>query len=242
MGFGLLFIGYFIATVAGLAFPEIAGFTGFAVICLALMSLAEYDSRFGYTLIPAVPIALVSLVLTAEVLLGYFYIPVPSFITWTAEHSDVILNSLKLIFHCMLCISIHGIAKDTGADKLCFPAMRNMFLYCVCYLVDVLSFTLKGALAYLLPIATLVYLLTVILNHVMIFSAYMRICDENDVDMEIKKTNIAWFDKLVEKKASMEQKAADDTKEYFQARYNRKMQEKAKRGSAPKYNHKKKKK
>jgi len=250
MGFGVLFIGYFIASVAAFPFPEIAGFTGFAVISIALTSLAEYDKKFGYTLVCTVPLTLLNFVLTVGVLLDYFMIPVPAFITWADAYFPTALNILKLFFHLMLCYAIRNIASDTGADKLCFPATRNMFLYALCFSLDLISPVLPGASQYLVPIVTLAYFATVILYHVMIFSAYMRICDENDVDMEIKKTNIKWYDKLVEKKAEQEQKAADETKAYFQARFDEKMrkrlekQEKSKKnyGSKPQYNHKKKKK
>lgn len=243
MGFGVLFIGYFIATIAGMAFPEIAGFTGFALICIALMSLAEYDKRFGYTLIAAVPATLICLVLTAGVLLGYFGISIPSPIAFVMTYSDRAMGLVKFFFHVMLCYAVRGIAQDTGADKLCFPALRNMYIYAACYAVDVLSIVLSDGAKYLVPIATLVYLVTIILFHVMIFSAYMYICDEKDADMEIKKTNIKWYDSLVEKTAEREQKAADDTKDYFKAKYDRKLREKNERAekNAQKHNHKKKK-
>ena len=61
-----------------------------------------------------------------------------------------------------------------------------------------------------------------IVTHIMLFSAYMWICDENDVDMEIKDTGIGWLDKIRRAAADKEQKAADDTKEYLQHRYNKK--------------------
>ena len=238
MGFGVLFIGYFISTVAAFAFPDIAGFSGYAIMVIALMSLAEYDSKFGFALIPAIPVVLIHLILTVGVFADYFVFPEPGFVGVVARYSDYILGALKFVFHFVLCYAVKSIAEDTGAVKLCFPAVRNIFIYGACYSVDLASSFFTTGAGYLVPIAAIGYILSIILNHIMIFSAYMNICDENDVDMEIKKTNIKWYDKLVEKKAAQEQKAADETKAYFQARYERKMRERAER--VAKKNNKKK--
>lgn len=241
MGFGLLFIGYFISTVAAMAFPEIATFTGYAIMTVALLSLAEYERLFGYTLISTVPITLVSFVLSIGTIIGYFGMQVPAFFESVTRYTDPVLNALKLVFHLMLCYSICRIASDTGVTKLCFPAKRNMLLYAVCYAADISAVVLAQKAQYLFSIAMLLYLFTIVMNHIMIFSAYMNICDENDVDMEIKKTNIKWFDKLVEKNAELEQRAADRTKDYFQSKLDRKARENAE-AQAEKAKKKKKKK
>lgn len=241
MGFGLLFIGYFASTVAAFAFPEIAGFTGYALMILALMSLSEYDKKFAYTLLPAIPTALIYFFLSLEMLIGYFtpYFTPSELI---GDYLYAILNAMKLVFHVMLCFSIRGIASDTGADKIVFPATRNAFIYTVCYALMVVTPYISGAGKYLVPVTTLLYIVSIVLNHIMIFSAYMRICDESDVDMEIKKTNIKWYDKLVEKNAEREQKAADETKAYFQAKYDRKMRQRTENAKKSNHPHKGKKK
>lgn len=242
MGFGPLFIGYFISTIAALAFPEIATFTGYAIMTVALLSLAEYEKLFGYTLIATVPVTLISFVLSIGTILGYFGVQTPAFFESLTSYTDPILNALKLVFHVMLCYSILRIAEDTGVTKLCFPAKRNILLYAVCYAADIFASVLAQKAPYLFSIAMLLYLFTIIMNHIMIFSAYMNICDENDVDMEIKKTNVKWFDKIVEKNAELDQKAADETKAYFQNKLDRKAKEKVEANAAKANNSKNKKK
>ena len=228
MGFGLLFIGYFISTVVAFAFPAIAGFTGYALIVLALLSLAEYDKKFVYTLIPAAAAALINLFsVTGELLDGFMSSSGASAFFESAESfTSPTESAVKLVFHVMLCFAVRGIAADTGATKIVFPATRNAFLYAVSYALTLVSTLFADGAKYLVPTAMIVYLVTVALNHVMIFSAYMNICDESDVDMEIKKTNIKWYDALVAKTAEREQKAADETKAYFEAKYARKMKNK----------------
>ncbi len=227
MGFGLLFIGYFIATIPALAFPEIAGFTGFALISIALMSLIEYDRTFGYALAASLPLTLITFLLTVGYVTEIFAIPPIAFFEWVDGISDVLINALKLVFHVTLAIGVYNIAKDTGADKLCFPARRNMAIYTACYLIDLSALFLADIARYLIPIGMILYLVVIILYLVMIFSAYMRICDEKDVDMELKKTNIGWYDKLMEKTAEKEQQAADSTAQYIREKReaNRKKQE-----------------
>jgi hypothetical protein len=133
-----------------------------------------------------------------------------------------------LAFHVAMYLAICKLATVTGVEKIRVSSARNLVFFCF-------IFTARAAfnlLSYIEPlrriaaiggaVCTLAYIVVLILTHVMLFSAYMWICDENDVDMEIKDTGIGWFDKLRRDTADKEQKAADETKEYLQKKYDEK--------------------
>ena len=53
----------------------------------------------------------------------------------------------------------------------------------------------------------------------------LRICDEGDKDMPLKKSRFAWVNKMREERARREQRAADSVTEFAEARLRRKREE-----------------
>lgn len=243
MGFGILFLGYFIATVAGILFPGIAGFFGFILMAFATLKLSEYHNSFRIPMIACAIAAVVSAFIIPNDISVFAHFSFPSWYTGALTYADGVREAVKTVFHLTVCLALRDIARETGEEKIVFSSVRNAVFYGIYYLIQIIilipAFS-EGA-RYLVPVALLLYFVILFMFHVMFFSAYMRICDESDVNMEIKKTNIGWFDRLNAMRAENEQKAADETTAFFQKRFDR-MNEKNKRENAAASNGAKKKK
>lgn len=229
MGLGILFIGYFTATIAAIPFPAICTFTGYLLMGYALTKLVQYERWFSYARICTFVMLLLSAPAVAAYLCGLigFDIALPAFLTGSAY--EYIESVITLLFHVALYLSVCRLATTTEVEKIRVSSARNLFLYGLLFICrtvfgvltdiggDIGAFGAKAN-----AVCALIYIGVLILNHIMLFSAYMWICDESDVDMEIKDTGISWFDKLRRTTAEKEQQAADETKKYLQQRYDEK--------------------
>jgi hypothetical protein len=104
------------------------------------------------------------------------------------------------------------------AKNLPYTAARNFALICVYQLLLAITwlpfaFVEEYKRYFSMPIY-LLYFAWIILDLVLIFKCYANICDEGDVDMPLKKSRIAFVNKIREETARREQKAADDSVEY----------------------------
>ena len=243
MGFGILFLGYFVSTVAGILFPGVAGLFGFLLMGLATLKLTEYQRSFRAPMLICALAAVISTFMIPNDISVFAHFDLPAWYVSGLSLADGILQATKMLFHVTVCFAIRDIAKETGESGLVFSSVRNAVFYGVYYLMSLalLIPALSEGAKYLVPVALLLYLALIFLFHVMFFSAYMRICDERDVNMDIKKTNIGWFDRLNRMRADNEQKAADEATAFFQKRFDR-MNEKNKRENAAAANGSKKKK
>ena len=71
----------------------------------------------------------------------------------------------------------------------------------------------------------LLYFAWIILDLVLIFKCYAKICDEDDVDMPLKKSRFAFVNKFREETARREQKAADESVEYARQKLEKRRQD-----------------
>ncbi len=243
MGFGILFLGYFVTAVAGILFPGIAGLFGFLLMAFATLKLSEYQHSFRMPMIACAVAAVISVFMIPNDISVFAHFSFPGWYTDSISYADGVREAVKTFFHLTVCLALRDIARDTGEEKLVFSSTRNAVFYSIYYLLELALFipALSEGAKYLVPVALLLYFVILFMFHVMFFSAYMRICDESDVNMEIKKTNIGWFDRLNSMRAESEQKAADETTAFFQKRFDR-MNERNKRENASASNEGKKKK
>ena len=108
----------------------------------------------------------------------------------------------SLIFHATLCWAIRAIAKETAVEKISFAAVRNFIFfaaYNLLYAIAKLPFGFTAEYAKIMSIPVLLlYFACLILNLIMIFSCYMRICDVADVDMERNPSRFAFVNRMRE--------------------------------------------
>jgi hypothetical protein len=193
MGFGLLFIGYFIAYL-GAFLPQISLFTyvlGSGVILFSLRKLIYENKLFISSAIVAIVLELLSIIsLGINVLNGGR--------GTTAVVLVYIVEFLAYAFNILVMLSISKLAKDVELPKLSIMALINVGFVSTGLIFFVLSESIssQSILMWLTPIYVVLKLIYSIFSLVIIFNSYMRICYEGDEKMQKETTGIKLFDKL----------------------------------------------
>ena len=223
MGFGLLFIGYFLTYLTSVSYAGyLIRFIGYSFMLYSFTKLYKYNRNFLFPLYSSVALLLVTAVdiyanvgkfLYDSLIIDSFSLP-QNFALTLATIDDV----LVFVFHAFLLFAIRKIAKETEVDTVTYASARNFAIICVYEVLCLISFlpfefvdSYKRAFG--LPMY-LLYFAWIILNLVLIFTCYAKICDENDVDMPLKKSRFEFVNKFREETARREQKAADESVEY----------------------------
>lgn len=193
MGFGLLFIGYFIAYL-GAFLPQISLFTyvlGSGVILFSLRKLIYENKLFVSSATLAIVLELLSIIsLGINVLNGGR--------GTLAVVLVYIVEALAYAFNILVMLSISKLAKDVELPKLSIMALINVGFVSTGFVFFVLSESIsnQSILMWLTPIYVVVKLIYSIFSLVIIFNSYMRICYEGDEKMQKETTGIKLFDKL----------------------------------------------
>ena len=207
MGFGLLLMGYFLGMVMSLnIFGAFFRLAGFALAAYAARKLSDYHKGFSFlTLASIISVAVSALgaisslsaflydnMIIAEKLIGDGLATAFGYARYGAE----------LVFTVALCVAISLIAKETGEIKLRYVAIRNLALYCVYFVLQIICWLPHEYVGTLLQItalpavAQLAGFALILLNLLMIFSCYRRICDESDVDMPQKPSRFEFVNQM----------------------------------------------
>ena len=194
MGFGWLFVGYFTATF--MTMTPLGYFirpVGYAMIFYALHKLKDYHRDFWYALYSSVGMLALSLVLMADKL--FAFLPVASI------HALGYVEMIgSFVFHALLLWGIRAIAKQTEVEKISFAAVRNfvfMAVYNLLYAIGKLPLSFAEQYGKMLSIPILLlYVSCLVLNMILIFSCYAKICDISDIDMEIKPSRFAFVNEM----------------------------------------------
>lgn len=217
MGFGLLLIGYFTATMMSLnVLGGLFSLVGFSIATYGSKKLSDYNRFFnllffsGIFMIAVSAVAAVSdvnrflydFMLVDGLLIGDSLYTVISYVKYGGE----------FVFTLLLCYSVASIAKETGERKIVYLGIRNLVIACIYYAALVLTWIPAEAVkdfvqAVYLPIWVIVLCVTVvILNSLMLFSCYAKICDENDVDMPAKPRKPSRFAFINEMRAERDRR------------------------------------
>ncbi len=225
MGFGLLFIGYFLTVfnvpVLGV-FGTVMRMIGFAVIFFASEKLRVYNKTFLLTQIGSVVMLCVSLLILS---VGVDSILYEELITQKRIYTQSVINvfgyleqGMTLIFNSLMLWGIFKIARETEITKIANSAIRNfifMMLYLFTYLASFLPFSgIQSAKQEFAVICWVLYFVWVILNVVLIFNCYAMICDESDVDMEVKPSRFAFVNKMRDEYERKSKKAREADEAY----------------------------
>ncbi len=223
MGFGLLFIGYFMTYMMSInTFGVLFRLAGYCFMIASFVRLRKYNRAFDipmYASVLMIAVTGVDLFVKAGELLNNMLL-VNSFAV--GENFKMALGSVDdacvFIFNACLLFAIHAIAKDVEDMKIVSGAIRNFIFVCIYYLLCAVSllpfeFISDYKTNFSMPVYIL-YFVWIILNLVLIYTAYARICDESDVDMPLKRSRFEFVNKFREETAKREQKAADDSVDY----------------------------
>ncbi len=223
MGFGLLFLGYFMTHLMSVfSLGCLVRFAGYSLMIYALTRLYKYNLSFKFPFYAAFAMlgvtaadcyAKVGGLLYDSLIINSFSLP-EGFEVAVASADD----ALSFVFHACLFYAIYKIAKETEVEKIKVSAVRNFVFICIyaaLIIISKLPFSFVDSYKryFSMPII-LLYFTLIILNLVLIFTAYANICDESDVDMPLKKSRFEFVNKFREETARREQKAADDSVEY----------------------------
>lgn len=194
MGFGLLFIGCFIAYLGSLS-GVISSFTyalGGIVILFSLRKLLYEGKLFIVSAVLALALEITSLTSIGIQVFSGSFTPSPVMLYLT--------ELFAYLFITVIMIAIALLAKEVELSRLSIMAFVNVGLIPVSGVLFILCEIIKND--DILPWISLAYvvlkLATVVFSLVIIFGAYMRICYEGDEKMQEEKTGFAPFDKLNE--------------------------------------------
>ena len=208
MGFGLLFIGYFIAFLMsvntyGFAFEIV----GYAVIFSAVGKLAEYKHKLSGAALPLFLTALCSLFEGGRLLSDLLMAKSPFFSESTALWFSLASTIFSVAFQTILLLGIREIAKDAESDGL--PA-RAVWCTAMVWAVGVLELILTAsngttfAESNLFRILTLSVTLASILYPIAVlaflYSCYAGICAPEDMDMAPRPSRFAFINRMREER------------------------------------------
>jgi hypothetical protein len=217
MGFGYLFLGYLVS-LNFLVYSQLTTPIAVVLMLRGMLSLSRFNRplKEAYILLwPTLGISLIAFF--AELLRMLGLIGAARFANIDAVLSFVVPFALLLFSWRMLC-GIAELAEETGLPKLVYRAKRNLLFTVVAY-VAFLFFSLPisadwyaaATLHAFLPVL-LCRLVAMVLNTTLIYACYMWICMPEDLEMQRKKTGIAFLDELNETLDKREEEAQEKKK------------------------------
>ena len=236
MGFGWLLCGYFVSTF--MTFHRLGNLVrllGYGIILMSARRLRRYHDSFAFMGLGAILMLLVAGVLAFSDVTDFLY---QNLILDTRLVSDSVREGMgyaeqivSLVFQTAMLISIRAIAKETGVKKVSDGAVRNFVFLSMYYIVYALNLLLhvedQKLLVAMAGAVWILYFACIFLNHLLIFSAYAEICDEEDVDMKQKPSRFAFVNRFREKTEEKKRKASA---EYVAYRMEREAKKQAKKG------------
>lgn len=183
MGFGLLFIGYFLA-YAG-SFTPFSVFTyilGFGIILLSLKNLIFENRFFAVSAVLCGVLEIESIAVTALYLFA-----------GKENAVFIVLQNIQgicaIALSVLLLIAILIISKNVGLPKIQAYSTVNLGFTVSCFGFSICASFLKGeALARVGLVALIAKILSVTFALFIIFNCYMRICYEGDEKMDGKSS------------------------------------------------------
>ena len=229
MGFGLLLIGYFTATM--MAFNIFGSFfklVGYAIAFVGIKKLSSYHKSFVILLFSCVLMIAISVIGAVENLSEFLYsnmiMDERIISTETSDAVYYLRYSLECLFTIIMCISVSAISKETGAPKLVYVSIRNLVIYAIYFVLQIVCWipieSVKSFLqATALPAWVIIFnIAIVILNLLMLFSCYSKICDESDIEMCQKPSRFEFINRMRAKKEEKERQR----REKFAKKYSEK--------------------
>ncbi len=191
MGFGILFLGYFIAFIGG--FTPLSIYTyvlGAGIIAYSLKDLIYENKAFVASMLTAGALELVSI---AVVIFKLFAFDNTKAYTVISTIQSYLAPALSII----LLVAIAIIAKSVDLKKLQAKAIVDTAVSAI-YVIFAVIFnfvdsTSKGIIGLISIIAQII---SVLFALVIIFNCYMRICYEDDKDMQKEGTGFKALDFL----------------------------------------------
>ena len=230
MGFGLLFIGYFLTFLTSLSpFGYVFSLVGMYVILCAIQKLSEYKHIMSRCLVPLCTMALCT-VYEATYDINQRFFKASGFI-----FSDTVLTAEKVIFliaslsfHLFLLLAIAELGKDTRIENIVYSAKGNIFpisAYSVLYLAQILlaQAQINSPIVMLITLALLILMILYpVLNLALFYSCFSKICSSNEPEPTEVPSKFKFVNEMRER-----QKEKQIEAEKLRAEMQRKLEEKS---------------
>ena len=205
MGFGILFIGYFIAFLMSLhKYGFLCRIIGYYLIFLSLQKLSEYKTTLSRAVIPLLVMTLCGVYdAGAMISESVFATPFPEVFSYAVDVLEIVSS---YVFHVLLLKGIICLGEDTEQPKVCSFARWNLVAvtsYCILNAIlmvmqafapfgDPFAQSFASVLARITLLAGILYPIVML---VLIHSCYAQICAPEDLDMEPKPSRFAFINK-----------------------------------------------
>ena len=211
MGFGTLFIGYFL--LLNLTYYGFTDLIAASVMLLGLYKLSKVNKYFSYSSIAAAVFLVFSLGEFGIATYEMFMRPInsPTLVS--------VMSILRCISVCVLTVltlkGIEDVAKEVDLENLPEKASKLVIITAVVYSAWIaLEAPLDFANAYVLGILSLITILAtialIIVNLSVIYTAYMRICMPGDENMDKDKpSKFAFVNEYRARKAERDKETAE---------------------------------
>ncbi len=231
MGFGLLLVGYFTATIMSLnSLGAIFSLLGYIILAVGAKKLSAYNTAFSALLAACIPMMLLSGAIAVGSVSSFLFEYMLVGSALISEELIVWLSNIKLVadlvFAGVLCYSIKKIAVETGAQKVPYLAVRNFVFCIIATLLQLFSFVCVSgyskslydfAISTALPVwSLLITLFSILLICLMLFSCYRQICDVDDVDMAQKPSRFEFVNRRRAEKEAKRQKYIAEAEAYLE--------------------------
>lgn len=187
MGFGILFIGYFL--LLNLTYYGYTDLISALVIFMAFYKLQPVNKYFRFGLIPAGLFGAVALVELVEALMSSFSVDLSFLIDYTAASRYFLIGFISVY----MLMGIESIAREVDATTTRTRARVALPLsYILFAAATVFEFPYVGdlippkALTYVATSLLFLMFILMIMNLITIYSAYMHICMPEDVDNDVQ--------------------------------------------------------
>ncbi len=227
MGFGTLFIGYFLLL-------NVTNYNFTDIICASVMALALYklsgvnrDFKLGlYSAYAFIPFALFELIIAVT----YMFSPSGA-LDLILPYASMVRYIIIFVISLFILRGISEVANEVGLNALSKKAYVSVF-FCIAvyslllvFELPIISAFIKSELA--LGIITLTLLVgefvLVAVNLVTIYTSYMRICMPEDIDNDVedKPSKFEFVNKFREKRAEKSREYAEYKLEKMQKKINK---------------------
>ena len=229
MGFGLLMIGYFTATM--MSFNVLGGIfrlLGYTLVCVAAKKLSQYNTNFFFLLAWSIVMTLFSAGAALSDLSAFLCNNLIIAAPLVSDGVTVFLTNTRIIFDfvftTVLCFAVRGIAKETGATKIVYKSIRNYVYFCIfcafqfiVWLASVIGVPAFSTFVKMTALSIWTAFLSIIcsiLICLMLFSCYATICDVNDVEMKVKPSRFEFINRRREQREQRSQAYIEEAKKY----------------------------
>lgn len=218
MGFGLLFIGYVFEYVLGMSGVGRLGpfvyLIGYALLYAGTDRLQRYCHSMRRVKWPLLALLITGAYKTVVGLgdvFGFTLVFVTEGVTAWVLTLDL---ALTLLLHVFLALSVRQLATRAQLPRQAVYAVRNLVLF-VLYVVAWCVYELFGYQpSYLWGTVLLLQLLWSVLNSVLLYSCYMRICPAEVIEAERRPSRFAFINQLRAAFDQREQKAREADRTY----------------------------